>query len=52
MIIDSTASPGDTTPWILVHDREKIKYYSSGKWYEAKCNISAYRMYQHNLKEV
>lgn len=52
MIIDSTASPGDTTPWILVHDREKIKYYSNGKWYETKCEISAYSMYQHNLKGV
>ena len=52
MIIDSTASPGMSTPWLLVHDREKIKYLDSGKWYEASHKTEAYNMYQHNLREV
>ena len=52
MIIDSTASPGVSTPWLLVHDREKIKFLDSGKWYEASHKTAAYNMYQHNLREV
>ena len=52
MIIDSTASPGASTPWLFVHDRGKIRYYNAGKWYETLHKIEAYNMYQHNLKEV
>ena len=52
MIIDSTASPGASTPWLFVHDRGKIRYYNAEKWYETLHKIEAYNMYQHNLKEV
>ena len=52
MIIDSTASPGASTPWLFVHDRGKIRYYNAGKWYETLHKTEAYNMYQHNLKEV
>ena len=52
MIIDSTASPGENTPWLLVHDCKKMRFFSDNKWYEAECELAPYNMYQHNLKEV
>lgn len=52
MLIDSTASAGVSTPWLLVHDYEKIRFFNNGKWYEALHNTKAYNVYQHNLKEV
>ena len=52
IIIDSTASPGEAAPWLLVHDKEKVKFIDSGKWNESKHTIDAYNMYQHNLKVV
>lgn len=52
IIIDSTASPGASTPWLLVHDSEKIRFFDKGKWYETYRKVEAYNMYRHNLQEV
>ena len=52
MIIDSTASDGENTPWLLVHDQEKIRYLDNKEWCEIEEEISEYNMYQSNLKEV
>lgn len=55
VIIDTTAGTKDTEPWILLHDKEKIKYYDvaddkietiSG------LTIEPYGQYIHNLKVV
>lgn len=52
MLIDSTASDGENTPWILLHDSEKIYYLDETQWCEIEEKISEYNMYQNNLKEV
>ncbi len=52
MLIDSTASAGASTPWLLVHDCVKVRFFNNGKWYEDTHKIKAYNAYRHNLKEV
>ena len=52
MIIDSTSPDGDQTPWLVVHDGEKVRYLTDSQWYEITENITEYNMYQNNLKEV
>lgn len=52
IIIDTTASPGDKSPWLLTHDRTSIQYFSNGKWYKISENIEPYEIYQFNLKGV
>lgn len=51
MIIDSTSCDGETTPWLIIHDGERIDYCDCGQWYREECKIKPYRMYRHNLKE-
>lgn len=52
MIIDSTAADGEITPWLLVHDKEKIRYLDNEQWCEIAEEILEYNMYQKNLKEA
>ena len=52
MIIDSTASDGENTPWLLVHDGERIRYLDENQWCEIEEPVSEYNMYHNNLKEV
>lgn len=52
IIVDSTASAGDETPWLLIHDSEKLRYCSDDEWYEIEEKISEYNMYTGNLKET
>ena len=52
MIIDSTSPDGDQTPWLVVHDGEKVRYLTDSLWFEITENITEYNMYQNNLKEV
>lgn len=50
MIVDSTSSEGEVTPWLLVHDNQKIKYYSDDHWYEVIEKITPYDLYKNNLR--
>ena len=34
MIVDSTASAGELAPWVLVHDRDMIRYFNRDEWFE------------------
>lgn len=52
MLIDSTSPDGEPTPWLVMHDGEKIRYLDDGQWCEITECIPEYNMYQNNLKEV
>ena len=53
LIIDSTASASEESPWLVTHDRKKIVYYSEGDWTEiADCQIEPYTLFTNNLKEI
>lgn len=50
MIIDCTSSEGEVTPWLLVHDNQKIKYFSDNQWYKVEEKIMPYGLYKNNLR--
>lgn len=52
MIVDSTASAGELAPWILVHDRYRIRYFNRDEWFEIVENIEPYSLYRNNLEEM
>lgn len=55
VIIDTTAGTKDIEPWILLHDKEKIKYYdvaADKKETVAGLSIRPYTEYIHNLKVI
>ncbi len=50
IIADSTASAGDTSPWLLVHDDTSIKFYDKEEWKMLKEKIEPYQFNGDNLK--
>lgn len=55
VIIDATAGTKDIEPWILMHDKEKIKYYdvvTDEKKIIKDVDITPYKEYIHNLDVV
>ncbi len=50
VIIDSTCSSYDKTPWVLIHDKNSIVYREGEKWYNTKVSIEGYDMYINNLR--
>lgn len=55
VIIDATAGTKDLDPWILMHDKEKIKYYDVVDDVTniiRKVSIEPYEQYVHNLDSI
>jgi len=51
IIIDATDSSEEMSPFIVVHDREKVEYYNGNRNLKNKIDILPYKQYINNLKE-
>lgn len=52
VLIDSTAGSKDLEPWILMHDRKKIRFREDNVMQEQLVNIDPYEEFVHNLYPV
>lgn len=53
IIIDSTAGTYETEPWLLMHDKNELKYLDEKRnTYLESTKIKPYKLYTNNLIEV
>ncbi|MHB1316196.1 MAG: hypothetical protein ACYCX2_12095 [Christensenellales bacterium] len=50
VLIDSTCCSYETSPWLLIHDNQKVVFFKDEMWYTNNITIEPYNMYRNNLR--